>query len=227
MSARNVKSILRAQFAWWIKRGSGMIFDWVHRVDTGSGGLGKDLEIASANRDKGIAYDPCPWSTLRHSLRLVSLPAEGFTFVDIGCGKGKVLLSAMVLPFERVVGVEFSSYLSRIAEQNLASARLLSRKCSSVQVVCADAVQYPIRDEPTVFFFANPFNYEIMELVLDNIVRSYLRSPRQILLMFYGTSSIMPQIGEFLPVKSGGRARLRVSSLLGQRSINIFELPHD
>ena len=224
MSSRNIKDAFRARFAWWIKRGSGITFDWLHRVDTGGGAV-KNLEIASANRDKGIAYDPCPWSTLRQSMGLISLRAEGFTFVDIGCGKGKVLLSAVVLPFSHIVGVEFSSYLTRTAEQNLASVRFLNRRCSNVQVICTDAVQYQIPDEPIIFFFANPFRYEIMELVLDNIVNSYLNKPRPIFLMFYATSSIIPQISEFLPRKSGGRARLRASSLLGERSINIFELP--
>ena len=224
MSAINLNSLLRPPFAWWIKRGSGMIFDWLHQVDTGSG-ADRNLEIASANRDKGIAYDSCPWSTLRQALRLVSLPVAGFTFVDIGCGKGKVLLSAMAMPFERVVGVEFSSYLSRVAEQNIASARLFRHKCSSAEVVCADAVQYQIPKEPAVFFFANPFRYEVMEVVLGNIVRSYLERPRSIFMIFYATSSIMPQINDFLPRETAGRARLRVSSLLGQRSINIFELP--
>jgi SAM-dependent methyltransferase len=214
---------LKARFAWWIKRGSGIIFDALHGVDTGGGIAESNLQITSANRDKGIAYDPCPWSTLRRSLSLVSLPVEGLTFIDIGCGKGKVLLSAMVLPFKRIIGVEFSSYLCRVAEQNLASARFFDRKCPSIAVICADAVQYPIPEEPTIFFFANPFGYDVMEIVLGNIVTSYLKAPRQIFLIFYAASSIMPQISEFLPRKSGDRARLRISSLLGQRSLNIFE----
>jgi SAM-dependent methyltransferase len=226
-TARNILSPFRARFAWWIKRGSGIIFDRLHRVDTGGGVAVKNLEIASANRDKGIAYDPCPWSTLRRALSLIPLQAEGFTFVDIGCGKGKVLLSAMVLPFRRIVGVEFSSYLTKVAEQNIASARFITRKCPHVEVICADAVQYPTPDEPIVFFFANPFKFEIMGLVLDNIVSSYLKNPRPIFLMFYATSSMIPQISEFLPRKSSGRARLRASGLLGERSINIFELPQD
>ena len=224
---RNIKNVFRARFSWWIKRGSGIIFDWLHRVDTGGGIAVRDLEIASANRDKGIAYDPCPWSTLRESLGLIALRAEGFTFVDIGCGKGKVLLSAMVLPFSRIVGVEFSSYLTKVAERNVASVRLITRRCPHVQVICSDAVQYQIPEEPIIFFFANPFRYEIMEVVLDNIVRSYLKKPRPIFMMFYATSSIIPQISEFLSRKSGGRVLLRGSSLLGLRSINIFELPQD
>jgi SAM-dependent methyltransferase len=225
MSAINLNIVLKPPVRWWIKRGSGMVFDWLHRVDTGAGS-GTNLEITSANRDKGIAYDSCPWSTLRQALRLVSLPVTGYTFVDIGCGKGKVLLSAAALPFEKIVGVEFSSYLSRVAEQNLFSARLFRRNCRSVEIVCADAVHYPIPDEPAVFFFANPFRYEIMEVVLGNIVHSYLESPRRIFLIFYATSSIMPEISKFLPRETAGRALWRVSSVLGQRSINIFELPH-
>lgn len=225
MSAINLNTVLRPPLRWWIKRGSGVVFDWLHQVDTGSGAA-KNLEIKSANRDKGIAYDSCPWSTLRQALRLVSFPVTGFTFVDIGCGKGKVLLSAAALPFARIVGVEFSSYLSRVAEQNLASARLFRRKCRSVGIVCADAVHYPIPEGPAVFFFANPFKYEVMEVVLGNIVRSYVGSPRRMLLIFYATSSIMPQISEFLLKETAGRALWRVSSVLGQRSINIFELPH-
>ena len=39
------------------------------------------------------------------------------------------------------------------------------------------------------FFFANPFHYDIMELVLDKIVVSYLKIPRSIFLIFYGTLS--------------------------------------
>jgi hypothetical protein len=225
--AMEMRSELRTQFAWWKKRAAGLIFDAFHGVDTGGSIAAESLEIVSANRDKGIAYDPCPWSTLRQSLRLACLRAEGFTFVDIGCGKGKVLLSAMVLPFERIIGVEFSFYLSRIAEQNIASARFLNRKCPYVEIVCADAVHYTIAEEPTIFFFANPFSYDIMELVLGNIVSSYFRCPRQIFLVFYATSTIMPQIREFLPKKSGGQARHRVSSTVGQRSVNIFELPQE
>jgi SAM-dependent methyltransferase len=224
MTVRRVKSKLEERLAWRIKRASGIIFDALHGVDTSGGVLAEKLEIASPNTELGIAYDPCPWSTLRCSLQLVSLRAEEYTFVDIGSGKGKVLLSAIALPFKHVVGVEYSSYLSRVAEENIASARLLRRQCPSVELVCGDAINYSIPDDPTIFFFANPFLFEVMQTVLDNIITSYLRTPRSIFLIFYGSSSMMPRISEFLLTKSGKLARQRVSSMLRKRSINIFEL---
>jgi 16S rRNA G966 N2-methylase RsmD len=199
----------------------------LHGVDTCGGGASADkLEITSANAAQGIAYDPCAWPTLQRALRLVSLRPEGFTFVDIGSGKGKVLLSALGMPFKHIVGVEYSSYLSRIAEQNVASARLLKRRCSSVEIICSDAVLYPIPEEPTIFFFANPFGYDIMERVLSNITTSYWKVPRSMFLIFYRTSSIMRRVDEFLSANSDGRASRRISVNLCEGSLNIFELPH-
>ena len=225
MLTSNGISDFKARLAWWKKRGTGAVFDAIHGVDTRVGVPADKLQIISGNRDKGIDYDTCPWSTLRQSMRLASLHAEGFTFVDMGCGKGKVLLSAMAMPFTRIVGVEYSAYLCRVAETNIASARLLRRSCSSVDIVCSDAVQYRISDEPIIFFFQNPFNYEIMEVVLDNILTSYVNASRPIYLLFFRASSIMPQINGFLPKKSGDRARRLISTTLGSRTINIFELP--
>ncbi len=212
----------RARFSWWIKRSSGIVFDALHRVDTAAGET--PLEIASANRDKAVPYDPAPWRILCRSLQRGSLQAPGFTFVDLGCGKGKVLLSALALPFNRIVGVEFSPLLCRIAEENIASARLVRRSCSAIQVICCDAVEYPIPEEPTIFFFYNPFSYEVMEIVLGNIVCAHDRAPCLRYLILYAASSSMPKIIEFFQRVSGDRARLRVSGLLGRRSLNIFEL---
>lgn len=225
MLSGTATSDLQARLAWWTKRGAGAVFDALHGIDTSVGLAAEELEITSANRNKGIAYDTCPRSTLRRSMRLASLRAEGFTFVDMGCGKGKVLLSAMALPFGRIVGVEYSAYFCRVAEKNVTSARFLRRRCSSIEIICSDAGQYQLPDEPIIIFFNNPFIYEIMQLVLDNIVASYINAPRPIYLVFYRASSMMPQIHEFLPRKSSGRARHLISATLGSRTINIFELP--
>ena len=214
----------RAWLAWWIKRGSGIVFDALHGVDTTAGRAAPPLEIASANRDKAVPYDPAPWGVLRRSLRLGSLQAQGFTFVDIGCGKGKILLAALALPFNRIIGVEFSPLLCKIAEQNIASVRFVRRSCHAAQIICCDAVDYPIPEEPTIFFFYNPFSYEIMEIVLGNIMNAHARAACPRYLILYAASSSIPRVTEFLQKASGNGARLQVSSLLGQRSINIFEL---
>ena len=64
-----------------------------------------------------------------------------------------------------------------------------------------------------------------MLIVLENIDRSYLKDPRRICLIFYACSSSISEVNEFLGSKVEYRARRLVSTTIGQRSLNIFELP--
>ena len=82
-------------------------------------------------------YSPTPRSTFFKLLRHLDVDYARFTFIDFGCGKGKVLLLAAELPFQRIIGIEFSPALARVAEENLKSYRG-KRRCSNVQVTCAD-----------------------------------------------------------------------------------------
>jgi hypothetical protein len=108
----------------------------------------------------------------------------------------------------------------------IASARLIPRRCSSIEVICTDATQFVTPNGPNILFFYDPFSLEIMEIVLGNIARSYLDNPRSVFLIFYASSSKIPKISEFLPTKTNGRASWLVSTTIGLRSINIFELPY-
>jgi SAM-dependent methyltransferase len=216
---------IRRQVLWWMTRVKGMAFDAFHAVDTYGPVPEPMLKISGQNgaHSGRYGYDPTPWNALPRVLRLASLPTQGFTFVDMGCGKGRVLLSALQNPFARIVGVDFSPHLCHVARNNLFAARFLCRQCADATVICADAVTYPIPDGPVMFFFYNPFSYELMEKVLANIVNSYLASRRAIYLIFYATSSQIPLISEFLQRRSGVRQRVRMS--IRKRSVYVFEFP--
>lgn len=216
-----MRTVPRPPFEWWLRRGSGTLFDALHGVDTNADGGTEPLEIVSSNLSKVIAYDPAPWPTLRRAMQFGGLDARGFVFVDVGCGKGKVVLSAMAFAFERIIGVEHSRTLCRIAERNADNARLIGRRCSRVEIVCADAATYRAPDEPTVFFFYNPFTFDIMQTVLQNIVDAHMRSPAARYLIFYATSTLMPNICAFLRSREADWARLIASGRLGKHSLNI------
>ena len=211
-------------FRWWARHGSDIVLDCLYGVDTGPG-VSAEKRGGNGGNHCSYAYDPAPWWTLSRSLRLAQLRAENFNFVDIGCGKGRVLLSALAFPFTRVVGVELSPELHKIAEQNIASARFITRRCSSVQMICGDAAAFMIPEGPNIIFFYNPFPLDIMESVLDNVLQRYSGVSRPVYLIFYGCSAIIGGINGFLALNTNGHARRLVSTTVGHRTVNIFELP--
>jgi SAM-dependent methyltransferase len=220
-----MKKVLAA-LQWWAHRSVGIAFDALHGVETSAIVPPGSLGVTSPNKDCGVAYDPSPWRILRRTLRLADMPRpDGFTFVDIGCGKGKVLLSAMTLPFKRLIGIDFSPYLCDIACKNLYSARLLYRNCRDVKVICMDAAEWEPPNEPLMLFFYNPFHEKVMAKVIENLVSSYSRNPRPMFVVFFKSSfagaileRTLSQIDQSLDVS-------RASRRLGNDRVRIYCLP--
>ena len=76
--------------------------------------------------------------------------ARNWLFVDLGCGKGRGLLLAKELGFGKIVGVEFSPSLAKIARRNVTRYKQIS-------VVQGDASKYIFPPEPIVIYMYNPF----------------------------------------------------------------------
>src|SRR5579875_442833 len=129
-------------------------------------------------------------------------------FLDVGAGKGRVLLQALRYPFKRVIGVELSPQLAAIALGNLA-------RCSDPvmagahEVITADATRFPIPDEVTVIYMFNPLRGAAFRELLARIGESVERRPRPLRLI-YNTpleEAALLESGLFLPRRAvrGGR----------------------
>jgi hypothetical protein len=69
------------------------------------------------------SYEPSPWRTLRLVLPPQEVTRED-VFIDIGAGKGRVLIEAILhYPFRRVNGLGLSGELAAIARTNVAAQR--------------------------------------------------------------------------------------------------------
>ena len=89
-----------------------------------------------------------------------------FTFIDYGSGKGRALLIASEFGFSSIIGVEFSSYLHRIAQENVRKMESRLQRQLNVTLVNQDAALYQPPPGKKVAFFFNPFDSEIMSQVL-------------------------------------------------------------
>ena len=158
-------------------------FDWKYGTDTMRWVLKTDLDTRSDNRSHSAKYSATKVRPFLQVLDRLHLPRE-CNFVDIGSGKGRVLLIASWYGFRKVVGVEFSGELCGVARKN---AELFFRKVklqSSVEVIEADATTYDFQPADRVLFMFNPFDAFIMAKVLDNIRRSLEKNPRRIWLIY-------------------------------------------
>jgi SAM-dependent methyltransferase len=109
-----------------------------------------------------------------------------FKFIDLGSGKGRVLLVASDYGFKRVIGVEFAQELHRTANENVEIYERYTQKPSNIQTICMDATGFPIPEGPVVIFFYSPFKGRIMKEILNNVSKSFAATPREIVLVFYG-----------------------------------------
>ena len=89
-----------------------------------------------------------------------------YRFIDYGSGKGRALLIASEFGFSSIIGVEFSSYLHRIAQENVRKLESRLQRQLNVTLVNQDAALYQPPPGKKVAFFFNPFDSEIMSQVL-------------------------------------------------------------
>jgi predicted RNA methylase len=109
-------------------------------------------------------YQPVDPDVFRASLSHIDEDFSQFSFVDLGCGKGRALLLAEEHDFQKIVGVECSEPLAKIAATN--AVRVNSRRIS---VAHADVRQFQLPPGPVVVFLYNPFSGEIFRSVVDQL----------------------------------------------------------
>jgi SAM-dependent methyltransferase len=155
-------------------------FDRRYGTDTGGSVSTANLGIADdAVRKQAILYLPSPARVTRWMLDTLRLDYSQYSFVDLGCGKGRVLLIASTYSFRRVIGVEISQELSRIARENVARVPASVRK-SDVEVQTIDAAT--IRFPPTnlLVHMYHPFGSELTRVVLRRLEESVRLDPRKV-----------------------------------------------
>jgi len=149
--------------------------------------------IERQRADRAYFYVPAPASVMAHVLGTLPLEANKFEFVDLGSGKGRALLVASEFPFARIVGVELSDHLHRIAEENVKRFKPPSQQCAQFELRCMNAADYAFGNEPVVLFLFDPFGREVLERVIASLEASLSSTPREAYVLY-----ICPQFEDVL-----------------------------
>lgn len=103
-----------------------------------------------------------------------------FTFIDLGSGKGRVLLMASDYPFKRIIGVEFMPELHRAAQKNISGFLFDRQQCRQIESICMDSRDFQFPPGPLVVYLFNPFSEATFAQVLENLRQLIEQSPRPV-----------------------------------------------
>jgi SAM-dependent methyltransferase len=158
-------------------------FDRFYGIDTS--GFVPAEELASSPFDGGKPgfYAGSQPSIIRTALATLTA-SEPFTFVDLGCGKGRPLIVASEFPFRDIVGIELSESLARAARRNASILRRRFPARVPVRVELQDASTYTYPDGNLVVFLYNPFPEVVVLKVLERLT-PLLSATRRIFVVYY------------------------------------------
>ena len=175
---RDLGLVNALSFIWYLAADAG--FDLLHGMRSGHQVARTKLATGSPNQRYSSAYQPTFASAFRRVLRRVAVARDG-VFVDIGCGKGRILMLARRAGFQRTRGIEFSGILCRLARRNVRNKGL-----DGVAVIHQDATVYQYQDDEMVYYLFNPFTVEVLEPVVQAMMLSLRRHPRQLWIIYVG-----------------------------------------
>lgn len=159
------------------------LFDWRYGTETRRRVDLEEFRTDSENRVHAVHYAATKARPFMKLLGELSLPPDS-VFVDLGSGKGRVLLLAAQTAFRQVIGVEFCPQLCQQARANIATFSKAASLSAPIEVIEADVTTFPIGSDANVFYLYNPFNPPVLLRVIDNIRQSLARAPRPVWLIY-------------------------------------------
>lgn len=162
---------------------SDLMFDYKYKVETINTIMLDELDIASPNKAHGRYYEGTNAYLFRKAFAHIKTDPLTSCCVDFGSGKGKVMLLMAERGFRKVIGVEFSKELVEVCRRNLENFKRKTKSRTEFEVIHMDAAEYAIPPEANLLFFSNPFDETLIEKVIENILRSLDKYPREIVVV--------------------------------------------
>ncbi|MEZ5876305.1 MAG: hypothetical protein R3D43_00330 [Tepidamorphaceae bacterium] len=130
--------------------------------------LGRNPERVSTASHSGSGHGLAatervsPRKVVNWALDLLPDEPKGYTFVDMGCGRGRVVLEASRRPFDKIIGIErdFGHYEN--AMLNLRHWPRSIMACRDVDIVYGNAATWKLPQSNLVVYLFDPFDEKTM-----------------------------------------------------------------
>jgi SAM-dependent methyltransferase len=153
-------------------------FDAAAGVNTGGVQHLYDLTINSENARFGVNHVASDPTEFRQAMERIDLDLSAATFVDFGSGRGRALIMAAMLPFKKVIGIEFAKELHQDGIENIKNSTYDLGPPDRIHQILGDATQFEFPTDPLVLYLFNPFDAPIVAAVARHAMDSWRRNPR-------------------------------------------------
>jgi SAM-dependent methyltransferase len=181
-------------------------FDLRYGLDTQTPIPIRHLESSMPAAQFAIQYEGAPIKLIDKTLRQLKTDLHRFTFIDLGSGKGRVLLIAAKYPFKSVIGVEFSQTLHSIAQSNIKKFTKLAGTKTGPISINIDAADFDfLKFGDKIIFCNNPFKDSLMIRVLDNLEKSVSGRKNEVIFIYLTpiTLEVKKRLDKFDLIRQG------------------------
>jgi hypothetical protein len=178
-------------------------FDLQYGVDTSGLIGGGDLRSGHRHDVFNTAYYGMAPSRFRGAMQRwtadESHPAiDRYSFVDLGCGKGRAVLMASEYDFRDVVGVELHSGLAKTAQANVTLWIASGRAAAPIHIICQDAAEFVFPEGFCLLYLFHPFTAPVLIRVIERIETDFASRTGMLDVIYFN-----PEAGELLDVHPG------------------------
>jgi SAM-dependent methyltransferase len=161
---RRLRKIPRRGFPTLHSRPNDRVFDKHYGVETSS--LVWLTNPFSRNFAHGNRYEACNVESCAWALDTARIKAEEYWFLDLGCGKGRALILAGQRAFPKLIGIDYSWKLCKIAQRNLLKIGIPPNR---FQVICIDATEFAFPQHDLFLYLYNPFDLTILNAIMVSL----------------------------------------------------------
>ena len=176
---KNIIDLLKLLYAKIFDR----CFDLKYGIETSAHVHLENLDFNDEQKEQSYWYEGTYVVQLRKLFNHLQIPKEKI-FIDIGSGKGRVLLIAAEYGFKKINGLELSSKLCEIAKKNVSIFMRKKSFSSDIEIINDNALHYNFTDKEDIIFLYSPFGEQILEQLIVNLKNSLKQSKRSIKIIY-------------------------------------------
>ena len=143
----------------------------------------KDLTITNGDKKKASRYEAVSFYMLEKLLNAFQKVSGLTSIIDLGSGKGRVLMVAPHFGFTDITGIDFATELCQQANANM---REKEKEFPTIRwrVINENVENYDIGSRDSVFFMFNPFTEAVLKHFLEKLDHSCHEFPRSIYFLY-------------------------------------------